>query len=153
MKTSIINRLLAGVILVLASLQLVASGPENGRLTGKLLDGETNEPIPHANVVLLRASDHSFVRSVPTNADGSFKFDYVPLGDYTLRTTVLGYHTLKPVVGLSMMQGKVSLGPVVMQPLARNLAVRPAQKVTPVKRQASVATANCTMPATTLAMR
>lgn len=152
MKTSLINRLLVGLTLVLASLQLVASGPENGRLTGKLLDGETNEPIPHANVVLLRASDHAFVRSVATTADGSFKFNNIPLGDYTVRTTVLGYQSLKPVVGLSMMRGKVSLGTVVMQPLTRNVAVRPAQKAPPVKRRASV-TATCTTPATTLAMR
>lgn len=152
MKSSVINRLLAGVILVLASLQLVASGPENGRLTGQLLDGETREPIPYANVVLLRADDHSFVRSVATNADGSFKFNNVPLGDYTVRTTVLGYKLLKPVVSLSMLQGRASLGTVEMQPVASGLAVRPAKKTSPAKRQASVACATPTI-ASTLAMR
>jgi hypothetical protein len=146
MKSSIINRLLVGLTLVLASLQLVASGPENGRLSGKLLDGETNEPIPSANVVLLRASDQAFVRSVPTNADGSFRFENIPLGDYTVRTTVLGYQALKPVVGLSMMQGRVSLGTVVMQPLTRSLATRAAAK-------APKATASNALPAAAVAMR
>jgi hypothetical protein len=153
MKSSVINRLLAGVILVLASLQLVASGPENGRLTGQLLDGETREPIPFANVVLLRADDHSFVTSVATNADGSFKFTNVPLGDYTVRTTVLGYKSVKPVVSLSMLQGRASLGTVEMQPLASGLAVRPAKKTAPAKRQAALVCAERPLMAATLAVR
>jgi hypothetical protein len=141
MKSSIINRFLAGLIFVLASLQLVASGPENGRLSGTLLDGETQEPIPFANVVLLRAGDHSYVSSVATNADGSFNFDNVPLGHYTVRTTVLGYKSLKPVVSLSMLQGTASLGEVEMQPITRGLAVRPSKHDSPQKRLPLIASA------------
>ena len=155
MKTSVINRLLAGLILILASLQLVASGPENGRLTGQLLDGETREPIPYANVILLRADNHAFVRSVATGADGSFKFNNVPLGDYTLRTTVLGYQTVKPFFALNMLQGKVAMGPIVMQPL-KGLAVRPvtAKKVASLKCQPAVTVASAgTLPVNALAVR
>lgn len=137
MKTSVINRVLAGLIFILASLQLVASGPENGRLTGQLLDGETREPIPFANVVLLRADNHSFVSSVATAADGSFKFQNVPLGDYTVHTTVLGYKSLKPLVSLRMLRGRASLGAVEMQPLTRGMAVRPAKKAAPRKLAAA----------------
>ncbi|GAB2478124.1 hypothetical protein GCM10011375_19050 [Hymenobacter qilianensis] len=153
MKSSVINRFLAALIFVLGSLQLVASGPENGRLTGQLLDGETQEPIPFANVVLLRADDHSFVRSVATDAEGTFKFNNIPLGDYTVRTTVLGYKSLKPVVSLSMLQGRVALGSVEMQPLMRGLAVRPSKKDAPIIRQAKVASASRTLTASTLTVR
>jgi hypothetical protein len=130
MKTSLFNRLLFGMILLLAGLQLSAATFYNGTLTGTLLDADTQEPIPHANVVLLRASDHAYVRHVTTNADGSFRLDKVPFGRYTFTTTVLGYEPLQPTITFNGLKTQVALGKVVMQPagsrLARKTAISPA---------------------------
>ncbi|HEX8350905.1 MAG TPA: carboxypeptidase regulatory-like domain-containing protein [Hymenobacter sp.] len=122
MNSSLLNRILFGFILLLAGLQLSAATFYNGTLTGTLLDADTQEPIPHANVVLLRTSDHAYVRHVTTSADGSFRLDKVPFGRYTFTTTVLGYEPLQPTITFNGLKTRVALGKVVMQPANSRLA-------------------------------
>ncbi|MBC8083968.1 MAG: hypothetical protein H7Z21_12215, partial [Hymenobacter sp.] len=68
MKTSLLNRSLIAFILLLTGLQLSASILGQGSLTGSLRDGDTNEPIPHSGVVLLRAADRRLAAAGTTDA-------------------------------------------------------------------------------------
>lgn len=120
MKTSFAIRTLLGLSLLFAGTQASATQPKSsprGTISGRLFDGQTQEPIPHANVILLRASDNTFVKSVETDANGVFRADKLPLGQYKVRTTVLGYHPVNPTVAFHARRTQVALGSVVMVPL------------------------------------
>ncbi|OUJ70544.1 carboxypeptidase regulatory-like domain-containing protein [Hymenobacter crusticola] len=146
MKTSVLNRLLVGVILLLTGLQLSAATFFNGTLTGTLLDADTREPIPYANVVLLRATDNAYIRSVKTNADGSFRLEKVPFGKYKFTTTVLGYQQMEPTITFNGLKTRVTLGNMVMQPanaqLAKQTVAHPAVSSTALCQQATLLAAN-----------
>lgn len=121
MKTSFAIRTLLGLSLLFAGREAAATQPKasaSGTISGRLFDGETQEPIPHANVILLRASDNRFVKSVETDANGVFRADKLPLGQYKFRTTVLGYHSINPIVAFHARRTQVALGSVVMVPLS-----------------------------------
>lgn len=123
MKTSLQNRLLVGLIASLAVLQLSAHTLGHGTLTGSLHDGDTQEPIPHTNVVLLRATDQRLAAVGTTDASGNFRFARVPLGSYVVRTTVLGYQSTLPVVAFSPLNSRQKLGNITL----RSLELQPAE--------------------------
>lgn len=117
MKTFAFNRILLGFTFVLAGLQLSASTFYNGTVTGTLRDGETNEPIPSATVAILRATDNAVIRTVTTQADGSFQVGKVPFGQYKLATTVLGFRPQQPRITVNGVQTRIAVGTVSLQPL------------------------------------
>ncbi|MDU0369065.1 carboxypeptidase-like regulatory domain-containing protein [Hymenobacter endophyticus] len=143
MKTSFAFRALLGFSLLLATAahlpaQATDTAPRRGTVSGRLFDGQTQEPIPHSYVVVLRAADGRFVKSVETDANGHFRATGLPLGTYTVRTTVLGYHKVGPVLALRAGQPAHALGTVVMVPLNMPLVAR-ADKKAWAKRSAPVA--------------
>ncbi|GAA3927712.1 carboxypeptidase regulatory-like domain-containing protein [Hymenobacter algoricola] len=128
MKTSLLNRALAifSFFLLLAGAAPVqAQTLRHGTLTGKLLDASTKEPIPNVTVVLLRASDKALIRTAITRADGTFEISRVPFGQYSFRTTVLGYRAQYPAVAFHAKQTTVAMGKVALQPLATQPAPVP----------------------------
>ncbi|UOQ82236.1 carboxypeptidase-like regulatory domain-containing protein [Hymenobacter sp. 5414T-23] len=80
MKTSFASCALAvfSFCVALGTLPAQAQSGQRGSLSGRLFDGQTQEPIPHANVILLRASDNQFVKSVETDAKGHFTAGNLP---------------------------------------------------------------------------
>ncbi|MCR5889687.1 carboxypeptidase-like regulatory domain-containing protein [Hymenobacter sp. J193] len=130
MKTFAINRILLGFTFVLAGLQLSASTFYNGTITGTLRDGETNEPIPSATVAILRADDNAVIRTVATNADGSFQVGKVPFGKYKLATTVLGFKPQQPRILVNGVQTRIAVGNVLLQPLGARKAAKTTAAVT-----------------------
>jgi hypothetical protein len=148
MKTFLASAALLGVSL-LCSLSVVpaqAQSGQRGSLSGRLFDGQTQEPIPHAYVVLLRASDNRFVKTVETDANGVFKAANLPLGQYKVRTTVLGYQAVNPTVALHGRQPRVALGWVIMLPLHAP-RVAPAYKIVWARRSQPVAELELRRPA------
>jgi hypothetical protein len=89
----------------------------SGLVSGKLLDGQTKEPIPQAQVIVLRAADNAYVCSVATRPDGSFSMSALPFGQYRLYTTVLGYQQMHPVFRVNAQQPHLALGAVALVPL------------------------------------
>ncbi|MBT9392885.1 carboxypeptidase-like regulatory domain-containing protein [Hymenobacter sp. NST-14] len=115
--------LLAATPFALAAALPAPTGPA-GSVSGRLFDGQTQEPIPHSYVVVLRAADGRFIKSVETDADGRFRVTGLPLGSYTVRTTVLGYHALGSVVALRPARPRQALGTVVLVPANMPLVAR-----------------------------
>ncbi|GAA4388062.1 carboxypeptidase regulatory-like domain-containing protein [Hymenobacter koreensis] len=124
MKTFVI-RFCFFVVALFAGFSFASAGTSTakGAITGKLLDGHTREAIPQANVIVLRASDNVYVCSVTTRADGSFSIGNLPMGNYRLRTTVLGYEQPYPVFQVSTRQPRLALGSVALVPMASPVAV------------------------------
>ena len=89
MKTNLIGLLLVGGLLLLAWGCNEETYVEPLRLSavrGKVLYSESRKP---ARNVLIRLSPSS--RSTETDSSGTFRFDSVSIGKYTLQTTLLGY--------------------------------------------------------------
>ncbi|UOG76795.1 carboxypeptidase-like regulatory domain-containing protein [Hymenobacter tibetensis] len=133
MKTSSLNRSLIAFILFMTGLQLSAHIMGNGALTGNLRDGDTNEPIPHTNVVLLRATDHRLAATGTTDAQGNFHFRNVPVGKYLVQSTALGYQAQQPSVALMPLRkhqmGALTLRGMASQPVVKGSRNAVAQQV------------------------
>lgn len=64
---------------------------ESYSLKGTVLDEETNEPIPFANVTLLQ--DGNQLLGTTTDFNGKFELKMIPVGEYTLGLSYVGYQT------------------------------------------------------------
>jgi len=129
MKTSLLNRALIAFILMLTGLQLSAYFLSHGTLTGHLRDGDTHEPIPHTNVVLLQTSNKRLAATGTTDAHGNFHFRNVPIGRYIVQTTVLGYQPQQPTVALRPLRHRQQLGVLTLQSSVGQPTVRGTRQV------------------------
>ncbi|PJJ59960.1 outer membrane beta-barrel family protein [Hymenobacter chitinivorans] len=101
-----------GLLVTLLPLGLRAQNPGAGpgSVAGTLLDNSNGQPLPFANVVLLRAQDSTFVEGTQTTENGTFTLDKVALGNYLVRATVLGYQPLRRPVSLTAAGPAAKLG-------------------------------------------
>ncbi|KAB2845268.1 MAG: TonB-dependent receptor, partial [Ignavibacterium sp.] len=65
----------------------------NGRITGKLIDAQTNQIIEYGNVVLFSVKDSSMINGTITDKDGRFKLENLPYGQYYIKVSYIGYAT------------------------------------------------------------
>jgi hypothetical protein len=99
------NKLKTTFFFLLASLSLQAQV-----ITGKLVDAQSQEPLPYANVVLLQAADSTFVNGMITDENGSFAIKTPQTEQYLLRISYLGYQQLTLNVHQNDM-GEIRLSP------------------------------------------
>lgn len=60
-------------------------------ITGTVVDGSDNSPLPEATVRLLSSRDSSYVKGVASDTDGKFIISGINDGNYILEGTYLGY--------------------------------------------------------------
>lgn len=91
------------------------SGPQEpikpGTVAGKLIDEETQEPIGFANVVVYTING-DLVSGTTTDLDGTFKIADLPLGDYRLEMSFIGYETENRDVELSELERLFVIGDI-----------------------------------------
>ncbi|GAA4031026.1 outer membrane beta-barrel family protein [Hymenobacter glaciei] len=108
--------------LLLLAGSLGAQAQTTGRIDGTLLDAASQQPLPFAGVVLLRASDSTFVTGAQSLESGAFALEKVPLGSYVLKATVVGYRTGLRAVSLTAAASELHLGPLRLRTAATKLA-------------------------------
>lgn len=93
--------LLLGIFLF-GTLRLYAQGTSekksvklDGRasLTGRIVEAVSTDPLPQVTVQLLLKADSSFVYGTVTDNDGWYTIKKVPVGEYMLRHSFMGYNT------------------------------------------------------------
>ncbi len=129
MKTSFLNHTLIGFISSLAVLQVSAQVLGHGSVSGSLRDGDTQEPIPYTSVVVLRADNRQLAAVGTTDAAGNFKIKRLPLGQYIVQSTALGYQPLQPIVAFRPLHNRQRLGTLTLQSLPEQPVVREARQV------------------------
>ena len=109
-------------LLLLLANAPAAQAQTTGRMDGLLLDAASQQPLPFAGVLLLRASDSTFVTGTQSLESGAFAFEKVPLGSYVLKATVVGYRTGRRAVALTSAAPELHLGPLRLRTAATRLA-------------------------------
>ena len=67
------------------------NSPAEGKISGKVLDATSSEPIEYASVAIYRAKDSTLVTGGVTNPAGSFVVENLPFGKFYAKVTFLGY--------------------------------------------------------------
>ena len=99
--------------------RLLAQGP--GEVSGTLLDQRTRQPLPFANVLLLRLSDSTLIGNTQTAENGTFALTNLALGRYLVRAEALGYQSARRPATLDAAAPVVRLGEWLVVPAAVQL--------------------------------
>ena len=107
------------VLLLLLALPGVALAQNTGKLSGRVTDAETGDPLIGANVFLA-----DIQRGAATDIDGNYTILGIPVGEYAVQYSYTGYQT-QTVTGVEISQGRTrtvdidlapeSLGEVVVE--------------------------------------
>ncbi len=91
----------------LAVFWISTAAAQDGKLSGRVLDGETNAPLAGATVLLFEGDTEAAAESRQpvdpkfgrvTNREGDFEYDRLASGTYTLRVTYIGFRDFTEVV-------------------------------------------------------
>jgi len=95
--------------------------PAGAQLTGKVIDGQTKQPIHAASVALLR-KDSSIAAEVISKSDGEFALKGLPESSAILQISVVGYETITRIIpaghrtpGVPVVIGTIRLTPAATQ--------------------------------------
>ncbi|WP_179862334.1 TonB-dependent receptor [Longibacter salinarum] len=67
-----------------------------GSISGAVLELDTEEPLTGANVLI-----EGLQRGTSTGADGTYRIENVPVGEYTLRVTFIGYENERRTISVT----------------------------------------------------
>ena len=108
-------------LVVLLLLGAFGTRAQSGVVRGTLLEAGSGQPISFASVVLLRSTDSTFVIGGQASETGIFDLVNVPLGQYVLRATAVGYRTGRRAVALTAAAPVLALGTLRLRPAATQL--------------------------------
>lgn len=109
------------VLLAVGLLPGALSAQTLGEVSGTLLDQSTRQPLPFANVLLLRLPDSTVVANTQTAENGTFTLTNVALGRYSLRAEALGYRPARRLATLGATAPVARLGEWLAAPAAVQL--------------------------------
>lgn len=66
-------------------------GPTSGIVSGEVKDANTDQPVAYATVTVKNSGDLSIVTGGLTEENGSFAISEIPLGDYIVEVSFIGY--------------------------------------------------------------
>ena len=89
-------------------LMIVATSYGQGEVSGVVLDKNTQEPIPYANIII--KSNDALITGGITEDTGKFDLSKVALGSYTLEVQYIGYKTEVKSISLTKENKKLNLG-------------------------------------------
>ena len=89
----------------------------SGIISGKLVDGSNNQPLPFATVALVSKPDNKVIKGLQTDVNGDFKLTDIADGTYAVRITFVSYLTYnKDNIVINATKRAVQLGNIVMSP-------------------------------------
>ena len=92
-----------------------------GVITGKVIEAQTKQPVPYANVALLEQSGANIVAGIISDEAGNFKLDQIPFGSYKLQVSYLGYEQKTLPIVLNQEKKAFSVGHVALAPKSEQL--------------------------------
>ncbi len=111
-------------ILVVLIITLITTSvfAQKGRVSGLVIDSESNDIVPFATVALLEASTSKVISGVISQDNGTFNLEGVVLGSYKVQISFIGYKTLtSTIIRLTKEQPNVNLGTIALKPQTESL--------------------------------
>ncbi|AUC82187.1 outer membrane beta-barrel family protein [Lacinutrix sp. Bg11-31] len=93
---------------------------KTGIITGTVLDGILNKPLPYVNVVIRELNDKIITGGI-TKDDGSFYMDNIPEGTSKVSIEYLGYKTVSREITIDRKNNKIDFGEVKIYEAATSL--------------------------------
>ncbi|MFM9840907.1 MAG: TonB-dependent receptor domain-containing protein [Cyclobacteriaceae bacterium] len=86
------------------------------KISGKVIDAATNQPLPFASVAVLQQSTNGelLIGGAPTSEAGYFLIDNLPTGQLKVQITYLGYQTQSQVIQIKAGVSELPLGNIAM---------------------------------------
>ncbi|SEA22708.1 TonB-dependent receptor domain-containing protein [Pedobacter hartonius] len=99
-----------------ASFQLHAQAPGSGKLTGKIVDAQTNETIPFASAIISNRETKVTVATGQTDVNGNLIINGIPDGTFSVKISYVGYQTLvRDSVAVTKSKQLLTLGTIKMK--------------------------------------
>ena len=111
-----LRKLLFTFGVLLASSMLVFS--QTGTLKGKILDEESGDPIPFANIVILKGGSQE--AGTTSDIDGNYTIKPVPTGKYNVKASYVGYQPVQ-INDVVIRSDKITFLDLEMSSKAQNL--------------------------------
>lgn len=93
---------------------------QNCKLTGKLIDRFSGEPITYANAILTSSKDSTYLQGAITNNHGLFIIENVKIGSYNLKLSFIGYQSVQ-MNEVLLQRGTRDIGVIPLNVLTENL--------------------------------
>ena len=89
---------------------------DNGKITAKVVDAQTNETIPFASAMVINRKTKAVVKGVQTDANGNLLMPGLPNGVFSFKISYVGYQTMvRDSVSISDIQKEINLGTIKMK--------------------------------------
>lgn len=122
MKNSIRKVLLLTLAICIVTVKLSAQTNNFGKITGKIVDAQTNETIPFASAMLIDKKTKNTIKLVQTDVDGLFAITNIPKGTFTFKASYVGYQTMvRDSVSISDAVREINLGSIKMKTAKSNV--------------------------------
>ncbi|WP_026933960.1 outer membrane beta-barrel protein [Christiangramia echinicola] len=86
-----------------------------GKITGSVIDGELNEPIPYATIII-NDMEGNLVTGITSSDDGTFKIDNIKSGDYIFKVQFIGYKTYSKDIHIDRNNTNINIGTIKLEP-------------------------------------
>lgn len=114
--------LLLALAICITTVKIYAQTTGVGKITGTIVDGQTNETIPYASALVLDRKTKATVKIVQTDLDGKFNINNLPKGVYTFKASYVGFQTMvRDSVSISDAVKEVNFGSIKMKTAKGNL--------------------------------
>lgn len=110
------------LLLILAVTMLHAQAPAkggNGVIKGQVVESGKKQPMEYANVILMSQKDSSMVTGTITNSNGEFTLTDIPVGNYILQATFIGFKKFSiPTITVTKDTREMKIGVISLEPNA-----------------------------------
>ena len=106
-----------GLFLICCMVCTALGAAAQGKISGKVYDSHSGQPVEYATVAILKVSDSSLVTGTVTEPNGAFSTN-VANGRYLVRISFMGYHTFfyPKQVTIGNNSNSVNLGKIEISP-------------------------------------
>jgi len=103
-------------LLILSAFLSLSAAAQKYRVTGRVMDSETGDPLVNATVQILKADTTGLVGGDVTNNMGGFTVKNMAAGNYVVKISYIGYHNFYHKVTVQEKQRESNVGTVMMLP-------------------------------------
>lgn len=109
--------LLLTLTICLLTVKLFAQTTGGGKISGQIIDAQTNETIPFASAMVLNKQTKATIKLVQTDLEGNFVITNLPKGTFSFKASYVGYQTMvRDSISITDNTTEINLGSIKMKP-------------------------------------